>query len=119
MSRPRAKRSESGRKPDHEAESVEVRADIIDKPDYFPRSGVHGGNWFRAKGDVVIEVNRSLPGKDKDVRPETGTVLEGEDTEVIVTGRRVDKKSVKKNGKDIGTASGGVRIFGRLRRRRR
>lgn len=96
-----------------------MTADVIDKPEYFPRSGVHGGNWFRAKGDVEVKVKRPLPGKDKDVRPEAGTVLEGNGTEIVVTGRRVVKGKNKVDGKDIGFASKGVRIFGRLRRRRR
>ena len=96
-----------------------MKADVIDKPEYFPRSGVHGGNWFRAKGDVEIKVKKSLPGKDKNARPETGAVLEGEDTEVIVTGRFVKKDRNKVDGKEVGSASGGVRIFGRLRRSRR
>ena len=116
-SKPRSKRSESDLKPDHEAESIEVRADVIDGPEYFPCSRTHGGNWIRAKGDVEVEVRRSVPGRNKDVRPDPGTVLEGKDTEVVVTGRSVFKKSVRKNGKDVGTASGGVRIFGKLRRR--
>lgn len=116
-SKPRSKISESGRKPDHEADAVEVRANEISKSGYFPRSKVHGGNWFRAKGDVEVDIRKSLPGKDKEVRPDVGTVLEGKDAEIVVTGRRVLKKPDKKNGKDVGTASGGVRIFGRLRRR--
>lgn len=114
---PRVKKTQSGKKPDYEAKVVKVKADEISKPDYFPRSKVHGGNWFRAKGDVEVKVKVGYPGKDRDVRPESGTVLEGKDTEVVVTGRYVDKDRNKVDGKEVGSASGGVRIFGRLRRR--
>lgn len=116
---PRVKRTQSGRKPDHEADSIRVKADSIKGPEYFPRSKVHGGNWLRAKGDVEVDIRKSLPGKDKEVRPESGTILEGKDTEIVVTGRYVGKDKNKVDGKEVGSASGGVRIFGRLRRRSR
>ena len=45
---PRVKKTQSGRKPDYEAESIRVKAKSIKGPEYFPRSKVHGGNWLRA-----------------------------------------------------------------------
>ena len=114
---PRVKKTQSGRKPDYEADSIRVKAKTIEGPKYFPRSKVHGGNWLRAKDDIEVDIRKSLPGKDKDVRPESGTVLEGKNAEIIITGRYAGKDKNKVDGKEVGTASGGVRIFGRLRRR--
>lgn len=110
-------------KPDHEAESIRVSAKEVrkEKDSYFPRSKTHGGNHLTAKGDVKIEIRRPIDNSDSDTRPGSGSVLVGSDPdkEVRITARRVDKKKETKDGREIGTASGGVRIFGKLRRKSR
>lgn len=108
----------SRRKPDHEAESIVIRADRIDEEGYFPRSNTHGGNRVTAKGDVEIEIRKQHPGaKDKDVRPEPGTILvgKGKETEVTVEARRFGKID-RASKRQVGTASKRVEIFGKLKR---
>lgn len=106
------------RKPDHEAESIVVKANRITNQGYFHRSNTHGGNRMVAKGDVEVEIKKQHPGnRDKGVRPDPGTTLigPGGDTEVTIEARRPGRIN-RVPGRDIATASKGVRIFGKLRR---
>ncbi len=106
------------RKPDHEAESIVVKANRITDHGYFHRSNTHGGNRMVAEGDVEVEVKKQHPGnRDKEVRPDPGTILTGpgEDTEISIEARRLGKIN-RESGRDIRTASKGVSIFGKLRR---
>lgn len=106
------------RKPDHQAESVTITADGISKPEYIHATNTHGSNVVEAKGDVVIEVKKGHPCKDKDMCPEAGDVLvgKGKDKTVVIEARRfgkIDRSSERQSGR----ASMRVRIFGRLQRR--
>lgn len=109
------------RKPDHEAESVRVKANEIDDPKPFVRSKTHGGNRSVAKGNIEIRIVKQHPGTgDKEKRPERGAVLEGpgKDSEITIESRRIEKHGRSKDGtgREAATASMGVGIFGRLRR---
>lgn len=122
--KPRSHRSESERKPDHEADSIKITANEVkvEKDSYFPRTATHGGNYLKAKGDVEVEIRRPISDGDSDSRPAFGSVFvgSGSEKEIVVTARRVEKKKGKaRNGKEVGTASGNVRIFGALRRRKK
>lgn len=106
-------------KPDHQADSVVVKAAEIYGPEYIPRTKTHGGNVILAKGGVEIVINKGLSGKDRRGRPDTKDILvsDDEDQTVEVSGRYADKKDKKKDGKEIANVSRNVWIFGRLRRR--
>ena len=117
--RPRARKSAPKGVPDHEAESVSVKAFKFSDVDKFPRSKTHGGQQITASGDIEVKVKRGLFGKNKDVRPEPGAILVGSspDQQVTVTARRIEKQNSDNDGRKIVSASSGVKIFGRLRRR--
>jgi hypothetical protein len=105
-------------KPDHEAESISVRADSIEKPEKIYRNAKHNGNRTSAKGNVEIKVNRQKPENNADeiFRPRPGTILKGgEEESVIIESKRIQKQG-RHNGKDVANASRDVRIFGKLRR---
>lgn len=108
------------RNPDHEAADIEFSADHIAKPGYYPRSKTDGGNRTTAKGNIKVHIRKQHHGSsDRSRRPDSGTILEapGSDSEVEISARRINKPR-SKNGQMSSTASGGVEIFGKLRRRR-
>ena len=101
------------RNPDHEAAEIEFSADHIERPKYYPRSKTDGGNRTIAKGNVKIGIRKQHPNsKDKDRRPEAS----GDSAEIEISARRINKPR-KRNNRDSSTASGGVEIFGRMRKR--
>ncbi len=107
------------RNPDHEAAEIEFSADHIERPKYYPRSKTDGGNRTIAKGNVKIGIRKQHPNsKDKDRRPDGGSILEasGDSAEIEISARRINKPR-KRNNRDSSTASGGVEIFGRMRKR--
>lgn len=116
---PKFKSLVKGLKPDHQADSVVVKAAEIDGPEYIPRTKTHGGNVILAKGGVEIVINKGLSGKDRRGRPDTNDVLvsDNEDQTVEVSGRFAKKKNKKTDGKEVASVSKNVWIFGRLRRR--
>ncbi|MFT0899523.1 hypothetical protein [Candidatus Methanoprimaticola sp. MG2] len=108
------------RKPDHEAVEVGIEADEIKGPDYFPKSKTDGANRIVAKGDVMIDVRKQHPGsRDKEVRPDPGTVLraDGKNAKMTVEGRTVRK--VRRGGPRESTTVGGMVEIFRNRRSRR
>lgn len=110
------------RKPDYEADSVEMTADSIKDKGHFHGRKTHGRNRAVAKGDIEVTVREQHPGKaaDEGRRPLAGTVLEGpgKDAEITVEARRINKVRPAEGGRESTTASGGAEIFGRLRRRK-
>ena len=108
------------KRPDHEAESVVIKADKIDEPRIMYRNKTHNGNYTNAKGNVSIFINRKhFESKDDDFRPGNGVVLEGDpDQKIRIEAKRIEKHSKISEGQQTGSASKDVRIFGKLRRRR-
>ncbi|WII08854.1 hypothetical protein O8W32_06675 [Methanomassiliicoccales archaeon LGM-DZ1] len=108
------------RKPDHEASDVEIEADEIDGPEYFPGRKTDGRNRSHARGNIEITIRKQHKGaRDAKTRPPEGTVLEspGKDSTAVIEARRIQKVRKAKNGsgRDSTTAAGGVEIFGFFR----
>ena len=107
-------------KPDHEAESLTVKADGISKPEKIYRNARHNGNRMTAGGhvSVLIKKQKSERGSDPDFRPEKGTILVGrKDQRITVEAKRIVKQG-SEGGQHVVSASKDVRIFGKLRRRK-
>ena len=51
------------RKPDYEADSVEMTADSIKDKGHFHGRKTHGRNRAVAKGDIEVTVPSSIPGR--------------------------------------------------------
>ncbi|MBE6518324.1 MAG: hypothetical protein E7Z70_02115 [Thermoplasmata archaeon] len=105
-------------RPDHEAHSVTVQADNIDKPREFHRNGTHNGNRTIAEGNVSVKVSKRHPeSKDDDFRPGNGVILKGgKDQAVTIEAKLIKMHGKSRNGQDSITASEDVRIFGKLKR---
>lgn len=65
------------RKPDYEADSVEMTADSIKDKGHFHGRKTHGRNRAVAKGDIEVIVREQHPGKaaDEGKRPPAGPLL--------------------------------------------
>lgn len=109
------------REPDFSAKSAEIEADSINAVGNgkFRRSGVHHAGRARAEGNVRIRIREQFANTGHGPkRPPSGSILEGEKAE-IQSRKLAVVKSGKKSGPDRASASRGVWIFGKLRRRRR
>lgn len=107
------------RKPDHEASEVEIKADRIDDPKYVPVKKTDGRNRSVIGGRIEIKIRKQHKGtKNDDVRPPTGSTIGGDQEDVTVEARRINKVRPTKDGtgRKSTTASGSVEIFGKLRR---
>lgn len=108
------------RKADREAIEVEVKADDITAPEYFPGRKTDGRNRSKTKGNVEIAIRKQHKGvRDEEARPPAGTVLVSTaDDETIIETRRIQKvrRTKDKSGRKSTTASDGVKSFVKLRR---
>lgn len=98
-----------------------VSADEITEPKKMYRNAKHNGNRSTASGNVEIKINRPHPEQvpDKDYRPDKGEVLFGEeDQSVDIEAKRIELHG-RYGSKSVASASRDVRIFGKLRRKRR
>lgn len=106
------------RKPDYEAQSIEIEAEKINGPSKIRRTGDHHAGRIEAKQSVKVRIREQYPNTNENPkRPPVGSVLDGDKAIIEARDTNVTKKK-RKNEPDKATASRKVEIFGKLRRRK-
>lgn len=99
------------RRHDHEAEKIEIEADVITPPEKFRRSGDYNAQQSDASGNVEITVRKQYPNTgDKEFRLDVGRKVHG-DAVTFDARKIVPRKNREKRKGAI--AEGYVRVFKR------